>query len=377
MTVLTQNMRTHCVGRLLIDLPEGSAWEPNASGATIGNIKLSVVTDTSLEQFQDLVEQRWKEVRETKKDDYGNPYRSPSESFGNLERGFVFAYQHETVDGLADDDETVIKRIFHTAEGYYWDAGTLFKLGPVLNGKQGITDLLPRLHARKPDETPLQPGLCLNGAFVSGYYDFNESEQVSWSFSLPRNIGITIRHTKVSAPATSLFQRELESRGEAEAYIAAFLKPGDTFEEHLFRKAIRQVGELPGEELVAGSVENTGVDKYETFIGATWGYPGQGSPSLLPKIELSSGTPRFLTTYIPSPAGGFPRPEDTPDGPTEAEFFEVWDAVVGNIRFRPDALISSPPPPPSAPLPISRKQAEEDQRALDDFIASHPNQPKP
>ncbi|WAB90555.1 T6SS immunity protein Tli4 family protein [Pseudomonas citronellolis] len=375
MTALTQNMRTHCVGRLLIDLPEDSTWGPNASGATIGGIKLAVETDMSHEQFKDYIEQRWQEI-EAKKSSSKRYVQRPAERTSPLGDSAVFTYGFRRVEG-PDVDGVYRNNIFHDAEGYYWNAGTLFKLGPALNGTQDIANLLPRLHARKPDETPLQPGLCLNGAFVSGYYDFNESEQVSWSFSLPRNIGITIRHTKVSAPATSLLQRELESRGEAEAYIAAFLKPGDTFEEHLFRKAMRQVGELSGEELVAGSVENTGIDKYETFIGANWGFPGQGSPSLLPKIELNSGTPRFLTTYIPSPAGGFPRPEDTPDGPTEAEFFEVWDAVVGSIRFRPDALISSPPPPPSAPLPISRKQAEEDQRALDDFIASHPNQPKP
>lgn len=32
MTELTK-MQTHCVGRLLIDLPEGTEWEPTASGA--------------------------------------------------------------------------------------------------------------------------------------------------------------------------------------------------------------------------------------------------------------------------------------------------------------------------------------------------------
>ena len=372
MTALTQNMRTHCVGRLLIDLPEGSTWKPDASGATIGGVKISVVTEMSHEQFKQLVGKRWQEIRELKADNYGNSYRRPSERFGNPEEnGFVFAYQYEGVEGLAEDDETVIERVFHTAEGYYWADGTLFKLGPALNGQEKIAALLPRLYARKADEIPFSPGLCLNGGFVRGYYDLGESEEVSWGFSLPRNMGIAVRHTKVSTPATSLFQRERESRDEAAAYLSALLTPEETFKEHLFRQATRQVGELRGEELIVGSVEDTGVDKYVTSIDGIWEYTGKGAPSFQPQIKLILDTPSFLTTYIPSPAGGFPKWEDTPDGPTEAEFFEVWDTVVASVRFRPGALTPPPLKPDPAP-PISREQAEADQRFLDDFIASRP-----
>ena len=70
MTALTQNMRTHCVGRLLIDLPEGSTWKPDASGATIGGIKLAVETDIRQERFKERVEKRWREVEAIKLDNY-------------------------------------------------------------------------------------------------------------------------------------------------------------------------------------------------------------------------------------------------------------------------------------------------------------------
>lgn len=78
MTALTQNMRTHCVGRLLIDLPEDSTWGPNASGATIGGIKLAVETDMSHEQFKDYIEQRWQEI-EAKKSSSKRYVQRPAE----------------------------------------------------------------------------------------------------------------------------------------------------------------------------------------------------------------------------------------------------------------------------------------------------------
>ncbi|MDF3841636.1 T6SS immunity protein Tli4 family protein, partial [Pseudomonas citronellolis] len=370
MTALTQNMRTHCVGRLLIDLPEGSTWKPDASGATIGGIKLAVETDIRQERFKERVEKRWREVEAIKLDNYRKRYVRPSERHDPTANSAVFLYEFEYIDG-PNLQGVWSKDLFYQVEGYYWADGTLFKLGPALNGQEKIAALLPRLYARKADEIPFSPGLCLNGGFVRGYYDLGESEEVSWGFSLPRNMGIAVRHTKVSTPATSLFQRERESRDEAAAYLSALLTPEETFKEHLFRQATRQVGELRGEELIVGSVEDTGVDKYVTSIDGIWEYTGKGAPSFQPQIKLILDTPSFLTTYIPSPAGGFPKWEDTPDGPTEAEFFEVWDAVVASVRFRPGALTPPPLKPDPAP-PISREQAEADQRFLDDFIASRP-----
>ena len=371
MTALTQNMRTHCVGRLLIDLPEGSTWKPDASGATIGGIKLAVETDIRQERFKERVEKRWREVEAIKLDNYRKRYVRPSERHDPTANAAVFLYEFEYIDG-PNLQGVWSKDLFYQVEGYYWADGTLFKLGPALNGQEKIAALLPRLYARKADEIPFSPGLCLNGGFVRGYYDLGESEEVSWGFSLPRNMGIAVRHTKVSTPATSLFQRERESRDEAAAYLSALLTPEETFKEHLFRQATRQVGELRGEELIVGSVEDTGVDKYVTSIDGIWEYTGKGAPSFQPQIKLILDTPSFLTTYIPSPAGGFPKWEDTPDGPTEAEFFEVWDAVVASVRFRPGALTPPPLKPDPAP-PISREQAEADQRVLDEFITSRPD----
>ncbi|MDF3841525.1 hypothetical protein P3W55_07345, partial [Pseudomonas citronellolis] len=179
MTALTQNMRTHCVGRLLIDLPEGSTWKPDASGATIGGIKLAVETDIRQERFKERVEKRWREVEAIKLDNYRKRYVRPSERHDPTANAAVFLYEFEYIDG-PNLQGVWSKDLFYQVEGYYWADGTLFKLGPALNGQEKIAALLPRLYARKADEIPFSPGLCLNGGFVRGYYDLGESEEVSW-----------------------------------------------------------------------------------------------------------------------------------------------------------------------------------------------------
>lgn len=80
MTELTQKMLTHCVGRLLIDLPEGTTWEANDSSAQLGGyLGLSVTTGVTEADFKALVARRWSEIEAEEKDLPGLPYNRPEE----------------------------------------------------------------------------------------------------------------------------------------------------------------------------------------------------------------------------------------------------------------------------------------------------------
>ncbi|WP_082033888.1 T6SS immunity protein Tli4 family protein [Pseudomonas sp. PI1] len=369
MTALTQNLRTHCVGRLLIDLPEGSTWKPDASGATIGGIKLAVETDISQERFKDYIEQRWQEI-EAKKSRSKRYVQRSAERTSPLTNSAVFTYGFRHVEG-PDVDGVYRNNIFHDAEGYYWADGTLFKLGPALNGQEKIAALLPRLYARKADEIPFSPGLCLNGGFVRGYYDLGESEEVSWRFSLPRMLGLVIRHTAVRSPMQPLLERNREAEREMAAFVARILAQSNVVAGNtVYREAARSEGAMDGQEYAMGGTQEENPASFKTNVAAEWAFPGAGLPSPQPSVAVSMGS-TFRTSSKPLSLGAFPEAQDTPDGPTEAEFFEVWDAVVASVRFRPGALTPPPLKPAPAP-PTSREQAEVDQRALDDFIASRP-----
>jgi len=349
MTDLTKNMQTHCVGRLLIDLPQGSHWKNDASSARIDDLSIEIETHVTYEEYVARMEKRRGEIASLKpqSDRYLN---RPAETLRPGGGDYVFAYAFRQSDGPGIDGKWE-KSIAYEAEGYAWRNGTFFKVGPDLYSQPRILKILPRLQARLDHEIPNRPGFCLNGAFIEGYYDLekDEEEEISWGFKLPKNLGLVVRHTKVWSPQETLFERQRESEGEVLAYLAALIKPGDTYEQHVFRKAARSVRGLNGEEIVAGSVEDSGKQGYLSTVGGTWEYPGAGNESPAPAIEVSIDTPEVKTSYIPSPAGGFPKPADMPEGLTEAEFFEVYDAIINSIRPRPGAFA----PPPSSGGPVS------------------------
>lgn len=379
MSELTRNMQTYCVGRLLIDLPAGTTWKPQASGAQLGNMALSVITGVSRAQYDELLDKRWQEVQAFKIDNNGKAYLRPSERIATADGGAVFAYEFEHVEGLAEDDETVIQQLFHQAEGYLWRDGTLFKVTPSLNSKDAIQQLFPRLHARAADDIPSRPGLCLSGAFVDGAYDLahGEQEEVSWAFDLPRNLGVVVRHAMVWKPGQSVLERRREADKESAGLIARMLAdPGVVAGRHEYRAAKRIVGDLAGEEYVMGGTEGEGPQEFKTNIGGEWDFVGQGAPRPLPSINVSMDT-TYLTSQKPPSLGGFPGSDEVKEGPTETEFFEVWDAIIDSLRFRPGAL--TPPPSggkphnsPSSPSPVASIQSGKpgtDDYALEEFLA--------
>ncbi|AZE12436.1 hypothetical protein C4K10_4164 [Pseudomonas chlororaphis subsp. aureofaciens] len=379
MSELTQNMHTYCVGRMLIDLPAGTTWKPQASGAQLGNMTLSVTTGVSQPQYEELIDKRWQEVQAFKADNNGKAYLRPSERITTADGGAVFAYEFEHVEGLAEDDETVIQQLFHQAEGYLWRDGTLFKITPSLNSKDAIQKLFPRLHARATDEIPSRPGLCLSGAFVDGVYDLarGEQEDVSWAFELPRNLGVVVRQAMVWKPGQSVLDRRREADNENAGLIARMLsEPGVVAGRHEYRAAKRIVGDLAGEEYVMGGTEGDSPQEFKTNIGGEWDFVGRGAPAPLPSINIAMDT-TYLTSRKPSSLGSFPDSEDVAGGPTEVEFFEVWDAIIDSLRFRPGAL--TPPPAggkplnsPSGPGPVTSIHSGKpgtDDYALEEFLA--------
>jgi hypothetical protein len=376
MSELTQNMQTHCVGRLLIDLPAGTTWTPHASGAQLGDVTLSVTTGVSQREFLEQVERRWKEVeaRQSNSEDI----KRPAERSSPLDNSAVFTYGFRHADG-PDFYGVWRNDINYDAEGYFWRDGTLFKIKPQLNGTEEIAKLLPRLHARATDEIPKNPGICLSGAFVEGYYDLADGEQedVNWGFVLPRKLGVVVRHALVWTPGLPMLEKRRESDIEVAGLIARLLsEPGVVAGRKEYRAAKRVVGDLAGEEYVMAGTEGEGPHEFKTNAGGEWDFVGRGTPTPLPSINLAMDT-TYLTSQKPSSLGDFPNAENVSGGPTEAEFFEIWDAIINSVRFRPGAL--TPPPtgkkPPSSPTnpnpvtSIHNPKPGTDDYSMEEFLA--------
>lgn len=369
MTSLTKDMKTLCIGRILMDVPAGKTLEPKASWARIGGANVSSVSGVDRAQFEALVESRWRALQDLKTAS-GKAPLYPPEKFNPRADSVVFSYGFKRIDG-PDAFGVYGSRIFYDAQGFQWLDGTLVEFSPQLHGKEEIIDLMGRTRARGTEEIPNQPGLCLDGLFIAGYYAQAHTESTAWLLELPRGLRARVDVTQVEAPAKSYFERDRESLVAWADFIANAVKPGETYAGHHYRKGQRDVGGLVGDEEVSGEVEGNEKFGYGTEIGGLWEYPGDGPAAPAPQIRITMRTPRLETTYVPTPAGGFPRPEDTPDGPFAEEFFEIWDAMIGSVRLRPVALTKVPRVESPASR-ISPEQAERDRQRLDAFIAGLP-----
>ena len=350
MTNLTKDMQTHCVGRLLIDLPQDSHWKNDASSARIDDLSIEIETHVTYEEYVARMEKRWGEIASLKpqSDRYLN---RPAETLRPGGSDYVFTYAFRQSDGPGIDGKWR-KSIAYEAEGYAWRKGTFFKIGPDLYSQPRILKILPRLQARLDHEIPNRPGFCLNGAFIEGYYDLekDEGEEISWGFKLPKKLGLVIRHTKVWAPEQPMLERLSEADHEVAGYVASLLlrEPGKVAGRKEYRAAKRDVNGLPGEEYVMGGTEGRGDDDFKTNVGGGWEFPGAVAPTPMPQIKVNIDT-TYRTHSRPAELGDFPDAQSLGDGPTEAEFFEVYDAIINSIRPRPGAFA----PPPSSGGPVS------------------------
>lgn len=128
-------------------------------------------------------------------------------------------------------------------------------------------------------------------------------------------------------------------KGAAQLSMVTFRKgqPGAVAGQKEYRTGARTIRNLAGEEYVMGGTEGLNAQSFKTNIGGEWAYPGRGGTHAQPSIDLGMDT-TFITARRPSSLGGFPDPEDAPGVLTEAEFFEVWDAVIASVRPRPIVL---------------------------------------
>ncbi|WP_156407582.1 T6SS immunity protein Tli4 family protein [Achromobacter sp. Root83] len=369
MSSLTQHMRTQCVGRILIDLPDGSVWKSKTNGGRVGDLSFSVTTGVSRDEYAARVERRWAEILALKILHSVAIPQAPH-SFRPAADSIVFAYDFRQSNS-PDVHGIWANRISYETEGAIWLSGTMITIGPQLDSQEEIVELMARMRAREADQIPNEPGLCVDGAFIAGYYDPTEREEITWGFQLPRNLGLVIQHSKVWSARKSMLERRNQSAREIAGYVAKLLsEPGVVAGNRKYRAALRTGDLLPGEEFVMGGTQGINGGIFETNVGGLWEFPGRGFPSPMPSIELNMGT-TFQTLEKPSPLGAFSTHKGDQNTPTEAEFFEIWDAVVSSVRVRPVAL-TLPPTKAIAPPKISSEQAEADRRALDAFIADGP-----
>ncbi|WP_257835351.1 T6SS immunity protein Tli4 family protein [Burkholderia glumae] len=176
MTELTANLKTRCVGRYLIDMPE----EADESGyATIQGVSIDAKAMTEAAWRQEVAQRKAVLKATQSRDAYPFLYEA-----GKARGEHTYYFIHRGT--IYNDPAT------RYIEGYKWDRGyrLLLKIegsdfthpdqtddsivqkmtvkNDVPEKAAVVFGLLEKLRGRSPDDIPTEPGLCFAGGFLPG-----------------------------------------------------------------------------------------------------------------------------------------------------------------------------------------------------------------
>ena len=322
MTEMTKNMKTHCVGRYLIDMPDDVLM---VGGATVKGVMIKP-TAMSHEAYLQEIADRKAELRVTKSRDQ-----------------HPFLYADDEIDG--QDTHYFIHRenpgygpAYRAFESYKWDHGYRFKLEidgydylhpdqtdkpstQALDVKNEVPektalvfDLVKRLRWRADDDIPAEPGLCFLGAFLSGKAG---DDEYAWAQFVPtqnRDVSIGIGSNSGIQESNTLLQRA----GEINLGLIA----------------------VGGWTLRKGVVKLPGIDAEEWLFTGKTSSDVRGTKCLLEaNSRTSNAQAPLLTLHLDSgSSNAFMQDEIEAASMSEAEAVALWDSVSRTLRPRPNAF---------------------------------------
>jgi hypothetical protein len=317
---MASKMMTACVGRFLIDLPEGT--ELRFSPSRIAGVTITAQPGYSEEQFRTVIEQREKTLA-SERNEYGSTSLEKKLVVEALNMPFTLFYFNRTKPlTLIEFGESVPG----TEQGITVEAlgikdGVLYRFfaddvaSP--RSEENVLDLVKKFEALDSTGVPRQPGFCVDGGLVHDPIGPEHNETIAMFASLKGHPDVAIRldtSVNVSRLDEPLLVRE--SKNEVKKLYASNFRT--------LRGGERVLGGTRGEEVLDRVKELNGT------IGHSFMWIGIGKLSdvLTPKVtlELITGKGR----------AGNPRSSSLSD----EEALQIWDVVSSSLRLRPTSLDS-------------------------------------
>lgn len=303
--------QTYCFGRFLIDIPKTGQLIGTTYMFMFGEIE-SKQSLMGIEGFAKKMKARENELRAGQHKDKFNLVEVRG---ANLPTTRTFKVSRQ-----------LIKNISFGFEAYRLvNGGTIFSMSETAFSQDKIdsvlqrleTRLLPSLRARKANETPDEPGFCIENGFIAddGQTPQYEKAELFFSFKEWPDITVKVRATRGGDKLKpSLLERE--KNGKIPAIFADAAK-----EIKALRKGKHNVGPLQGEEILETYPTDHG------FFTHHFVWDAQG--------KLNSATePAFFFELVTgvNPGAGVP---DVRPSLTDKQTIELFDAIVNSIRLRP------------------------------------------
>jgi hypothetical protein len=326
---MTENMKTVCVGRYLVDVPSGA--EVSLSGERISGFAINAVEESEA-AFRQRVAAREAEIvkRGADQNDDGeggmieaHDLRIPD----MIGRSFVYGRSRGYMmngDRRVDMESVSIEVHAHMGE-------LSFSLSATSKQESSVKEaeaLLARLQERGEDEIPSVPGFCIwRGVFAEPLPE-HKNEHVILHLGLPGHpdMGLALSSTPSGQTGRSLLERVAETDAEATA--------DEILRVTKLRSGKRSINGIDGEEVL----ERVRELNFTTGYSFMWEARGVEDDHFQPYLMLNMET------------GTNPRPGGKPVDSSlhEDAVLALWDSISSSIRLR---KADSPPPndPPSEP----------------------------
>lgn len=312
---ITQKMMTVCVGRFLIDLPEGA--ELSFAPARVASVNVSVEPGYTAEKYTTELGQR-EQVLSQQKNEYDKPSLEKKilASAVNFQLTILYYGREKPLTRIESGQKVVgtDDSISIEAFGLYQDLLYTFKAEHLASPRfeNHLLEMVKQFEARSMDSIPSESGFCTEYGLIHDPVPTGKTESITMFASLKGHPDLAIRFdTSVNG------ERLQESLLERDAKNSVKLENPNSIKG--LRRQQRTVNGIDGEEVG---------DKYKETNGTsahifTWASMGKPRDVLAPKITLE------LETGIGRP--GQPVNASLPD----VAVLQLWDKVAGSIRLRP------------------------------------------
>ena len=314
---MTQKMKTVCIGRFLIDMPDETRLE--LRGPRIDGFDISSFAEPEAD-FQVRLAQREAKLRATpdRLGGYRNleSVREVKTDNGVIGKIFVHGYtvrEGTQANGLEleryRDEGIALEAMLHGQGMSFALAANNYNPDIIENLPRLVAKLVPNPH----NQIPTEPGFCIDRAWFRDPLTPNQREQVMMSAQLPSHpdfefLAILAAGNKPSS------QSLIERTADSDAALTLWEK----MRISNLRAAPRMIGGITGDEVV------TRVAEMNDSVGYTfwWEVPGDPDNVLVPHFVFQMST-------------GEGNHEPVPTSLSEDAAMVLWDKISSSIRLRP------------------------------------------
>ena len=312
---MTEKMKTVCIGRFLVDLPQETRLE--LRGPRIHGLDISSV-DASEANFRVRLAQREAELRATP-DQFAGDKNLESVREVKTDNGVVgkiFVHGRKVAEGTQAngseleryrDEGIAIEAMVH-GEGMSFDlAANGYDPDKIENLSRLVAKLVPNPH----NQIPTEPGFCIDRAWFRDPLPAEQGEQVMMSAQLPSHPDIEFL-IMLAAGNKPSEQSLLERSAAADAGLSIF----DKMHVSNLRASPRVIGGISGDELVTRFSE-----KNDALVYTFWWEAAGTVDNVL--------IPRFSFTMETGKGGNGPVPSSL----SQEAAITLWDKISSSIRL--------------------------------------------